>query len=153
MDRVALSARVRNITRDLTNSTFREQDIIDFINEGIDRCKQVIPHLAGMVQLLAFGDEPKRLPPEYHHLLSVYASSRLYAQDDRHYQAGTLMNEFESKLDQLLMAIQGGDVIIRDENGVEITVPYKEDYVVNNYFSSKSGTYDDPDEGVGGLPS
>lgn len=153
MDRLALTSRVRTITRDLSNSTFREQDIYDFINEGIDRCKQVVPQLAGMIYLQANEEIPKRLPVEYHHILSIYASSRLYSQDDRHYQGGTLMNEFETKLDQLLMAIQGGDVIIRDDAGLEVVIPYKEDYVVNNYFSSNTGTYDDPDEGVGGLPA
>lgn len=152
MDRTALKVRVRSITRDLANSTFQEQHIYDFLNEAIDRCKQVIPNLVTEIYLNLDGDSPKRIPSEYHHLLSVYAASRLYSQDDRHYQGATLMNEFEQKLDQLLMAIQGGDVTIKDDSGVAIPLNYKEDYVVDNYFFSNTGG-SDPDTGVGGLPS
>ena len=35
MNRLQIIQRVRAITRDFTNSIFREQDIIDFINEEL----------------------------------------------------------------------------------------------------------------------
>ena len=111
-----LIRRVRTITRDFTNSIFREQDIIDFINEGINRIKQIIPEMSGLKKLIGKEEVPLVLPEEYHHLLSVYAASRCFGQDERHYQATTLMNEFEIKLDKLKENIENGVIVITDPN-------------------------------------
>lgn len=117
MKRLELIRRVRSLTRDFSNSIFREQDIIDFINEGIDRFKQIIPELKGVEKLLANNQEVILIPEEYQHLLSVYATSRCFNQDERHYQAVNYMNEFETKLYSLKDSIDNGDVIITDEEG------------------------------------
>ena len=114
MKRVQLINRVRSLTRDFSNSIFREQDIIDFINEGINRFKQVIPEFSSMDRLLVQDQEPTLIPESYQHLLAVYATSRCFGQDERHYQATTLMNEFETKLDELKQAIENGDITIID---------------------------------------
>ena len=111
-----LIARVRTLTRDFTNSIFREQDIVDFINEGINRIKQIIPEMSGLKKLIGKEEVPLVLPEEYHHLLSVYAASRCFGQDERHYQATTLMNEFEIKLDKLKENIENGVIVITDPN-------------------------------------
>lgn len=109
-----LIRRVRTITRDFTNSIFREQDIIDFINEGINRVKQIIPEMNKLERLISKDETPKMLPEEYHHLLAVYAASRCFGQDERHYQSTSLMNEFEIKLDKLKENIDNGVIIITD---------------------------------------
>lgn len=116
-----LIRRVRTLTRDFTNSIFREQDILDFINEGIYRVKQIIPELEKLERLVEKEEEPKMLPKEYHHLLAVYSASRCFGQDERHYQATTLMNEFEIKMDKLKEDIENGIIkIIDPDTGEEI---------------------------------
>ena len=130
MKLLELIRRVRTNTRDLTNSIFREQDIIDFINEGIERFQQIIPEFKGMTKLIDKNETVKLIPEEYHHLLAVYSTSRCFAQDERHYQATTLMNEFEIKLDKLKEDIDNGIIEIVDEDGNPIESKNNEvDYV------------------------
>lgn len=147
MTRTDLIIRVRSYTRDFSNSIFREQDIILYINEGINRIKQVIPELRKMPLLNNASDKVKILPPEYHHLIAVYATARCFAQDERHYQATIHMNEFELKIDELKQNIEAGEVIITDpDTGEPIEAIYVEDYVRDNYFTTrrKSNLFDYP---------
>lgn len=136
MNLIQLIQRVRQHTRDLSNSIFRERDIIDFINESIERFQQYIPELKDMVSLEEHSDVPILLPKQYHSLLSVYATSRCFGQDERHYQATTFMNEFETKLVELGVSIDAGDVVILDEDGNRVTREenYDTEYVTNKYF-------------------
>lgn len=137
-----LVARVRSITRDLSNSIFREIDIVDYINEGIERVRQVIPELVNMKLLTEGGQTPEMLPEQYHHLLAVYSASRCFGQDERHYQASNYMNEFEAKLEELSVAIESGRVVIIDpDTGEPIKDSYEPDYVVNNYFGNHYGKH------------
>lgn len=158
MTLLQLVQRVRAITRDLTNSIFREQDIRDFINEGVHRFQQRIPELRNMEELVALQEGIKTLPKPYHHLLSVYAISRCFAQDERHYQASTYMNEFEVKVEELKSAIEAGEVIIVDENGDEIVADTAVDYVnLRPYHiterEDRPHSFYDVDEGVEGVDS
>lgn len=149
-----LIRRVRSQTRDFTNSVFREQDIIDFINEGIDRFKQTIPELRGMRYLIAQNEKPILLPQQYCHLLAVYSTSRCFSQDENHYQGSTLMNEFEVKLAELKAQIENGDIVIVDpDSGLPITSNNIIDYVdLKPYWGVgvKKKSFDD-DEGVEGV--
>lgn len=129
MQRSQIVQRVRALTRDFSNSIFREQDIIDFINEGIDRMRQVIPELKNLTYLLTSQQEPTLLPSRYHHLLAVYSTARCFGQDERHYQATTHMNEFEVKLDELKTAIMNGEIVITDPDGNVVIVDLPIDYV------------------------
>lgn len=130
MKRLELIQRVRAYTRDLTNSIFREDDIVAFINEGINRFKQVIPELKSVPKLLTQNQEPIPIPEEYQHLLSVYGASRCFSQDERHYQATTLMNEFEIKLEELRQGIENGSIVLIDPStGEEIATDNVIDYV------------------------
>lgn len=150
MDRLKLIQRVRILTRDLTGSIFREHDIVDFINEGINRFVQVIPELKDLEELNNNTDVPSLIPKQYQHLLAVYATSRCFGQDERHYQASNLMNEFEVKLDELKMNIENGTIAILDGDGnvVENDIPI--DYVdLKPYWGS--GAVVDFDEGVEGV--
>ncbi len=149
MQRSHIVARVRSLTRDFSNSIFRETDIIDFINEAIDRIRQAIPELKGMIYLSTNLIEPNLLPEQYHHLLAIYASARCFGQDERHYQASTNMNEFEVKLEELRTAIENGQIIIVDENGEEINSDLPIDYVdLKAYYGRKKIDLDDGVEGV-----
>ena len=142
MNRLLLIQRVRNLTRDLSNSIFREIDIIDYINESIDRIKQVMPEFSGMFYLMGNEDVPSLLPSHYHHLLAVYATSRCFGQDERHYQATNFMNEFETKIDDLKNEINNGQIVITDVQGRPVVTAHTALYVSDNYFESRTGIID-----------
>lgn len=150
MTRAQLIARVRAYTRDFSNSIFREVDVIDFINEGIDRFKEVVPELANMNHLSDNVQTPLYLPNQYHILLAVYSAARCFGQDERHYQATTFMNEFETKLEELRNKIENGDIVITDETGKEVVVTLATDHVRNVYFAN-SNSLIDVDDGVEGV--
>lgn len=151
MNRLDLMKRVRSLTRDLSDSIFREIDLVDYINEGIERCQQYIAELRGMTPLLANTDIPTHLPAFYHHVLAVYATARCFGQDERHYQATTHMNEFETKLDELKIAIQAGEIKIVNPDGTSVGNASPDEYVVNKYFSPFSTSTSDIDDGVDGV--
>lgn len=136
MNRLEMIKRVRSFTRDFSNSIFREQDIIDYLNEGINRIKQLIPEFRDVNSLTENNSVPLLLPEMYHHLIPVYATSRCFGQDERHYQASTFMNEFETKVDELKSAIAEGSIVVIDpETGEPVDVTYNVDYVVDTYFN------------------
>lgn len=140
MRRIDLTKRVRSFTRDFSNSIFREEDIIDFLNEGIERFQQVIPQLEGLQYLDSNDSVPTMIPPRYQHLLAVYATSRCFNQDERHYQASTYMNEFETKLDELKGKVESGEVeIIDPDTGEPVVVDIPPDYVNDTYFMNRHG--------------
>lgn len=134
MNRLELILRTRSLVRDISNSFFRESDVIDYLNEGIERIGQVIPELREMPLLLNREAPVTRLPRQYHHLLALYSASRLCTHDERHYQAGTFMNEFETKLSVLAQDVMNGEIEIKDENGNLVEVNRKNDHVRNDYF-------------------
>ncbi len=155
MNRNDLMLRVRSLTRDLSNAIFREIDIVDYINEGINRMKQVVPELKGMVPLLSNSETPILLPDAYHHLIALYSASRCFGQDERHYQATNFMNEFETKMDELKASIENGQVMIVDPvTNLPVDVgTLGIDFVkTDNYYESKNGLVDE-DEGVEGVTS
>lgn len=130
MQRLKIVSRVRSLTRDFTSSIFREIDIVDFINEAIDRFRQAIPQLKDIEYLLTTTSEPSMIPEQYQHLLAVYAAARCFSQDERHYQATTLMNEFEIKLEEMKSLIESGQIVIKDPvTGEAIEDEYVMDYV------------------------
>lgn len=134
MDRKTLVERTKVHLRDFHLTAFREIDAVNYINEAIERVVQIIPQFYQMEPLEHDQQHPICLPKFHHHLLAVYSASRLFAQDDRFYQASTLMNEFETKLGQLLSDLLSGDVIAYDKDGNEIDFSGKPDYVKNEYF-------------------
>lgn len=137
MNRLEMIQRVRSHTRDLTNSVFREVDIVAFLNEGIDRIIQVIPEFADMLPLMANDEVPIILPKQYHHLIPVYSTARCFGQDDRPYQSGTLMNEFETKLAKLEADLRSGELVVLDpETGLNIIAGNAE-YILNTYYPSR----------------
>jgi hypothetical protein len=150
MNRDEIVSEVRNFVRDGARAVFTDVAIINHINSGIQRIRQRIPMLSGMVKLTERNQSPILLPVEYHDLLVLYAASRCFFIDERHYQAGNMMNEFEIKLDELKAALLNGDVTLTNENGEAIAIPINNDYVVDNYFNTNS-YLEDIDEGVEGV--
>ena len=129
MNRTQLISMVRANARDFTNSIFRETDIILYINEGVDRVRQVIKECKPMVYLIAPTQTPIILPEEYHTLLSTFATARCFAQDESLMRSISFMNEFEQKLSELKEDVQSGDVILLDSNGLEVETVYEPEYV------------------------
>lgn len=144
MNRLQLVNRVRSLTRDFTGSMFREQDVIDYLNEAVDRFQMVIKHFEGMLYLEADADSPILLPKRYHHMLAVYSAGRCFAQDERNYQASTLMNEFETKLDELKQLIESGELVILNTDGTTVDADQPAGYVHDNYFTKKQPTSSPP---------
>ena len=103
--------RVRQYTRDTTGSLFTQDDIVSFINEGIDRTRRLI-HFRGMEHLSTLTDEPILLPDEYHHLLAIYAASRCFTQDEQLQLAEQFMNEYEYKTQEVELLINEGELVI-----------------------------------------
>jgi hypothetical protein len=148
--RLDMIKRVRSNTRDLSNSIFREDDIVMYLNEAIDRFKQVFSQLKGMTYLQDNDAVPALIPEHMHILVPLYATSRCFAQDERHYQATNYMNEFETKLEEFRMKVELGEEVLTDADGNDLGQSYVEDYVVksNYYFESEES---DDDEGVEGV--
>lgn len=142
MNQTELVARVRALTRDFNGSIFRETDVLNFINEAIDRVREIVTELQTMSYPKDSNSEIEMLPQQYHHLLAVYSASRCLFQDEQDYRAGTLMNEFELKLEELLGKIADGSIVIKNPDGSEVTQAYVEDYVQDIYFD-KSISDDD----------
>jgi len=149
MRRVDIISEVRIMTRDLTNSVFRESDIIVFINQGIDRIKQLISQLDGMVSLTAPNQEPIILPVKYHSLISVFATARCFGQDERHYQATTFMNEFETKMEEFRSAVENGEIVLTNPDATPIEGSYNIEYVDLDAYWSEEAT--DLDSGIAGF--
>lgn len=150
MNQVELVRRVRKLTRDVNSNIFLDTDIQDFVNEAIERVTQVIDELRNMTTLKLPLEEVILMPKTYHHLLALYGASRCFTQDERHYQASNLMNEFEFKLQELRNKILNGELVIVDADGLPITFKYTEDYVRNNYFLNRNN-FVDVDNGVEGV--
>lgn len=145
-----LHARVRAYARDFNNSIFRKEDITAFLNEGIDRIIEVLPQLSNMAYLEGDEDVVQIIPREYNYLLAVYATARLFLQDERFYESTTYMNEFETKLDEFRTKVLNGEITLFDPTTNEPLEPdtLPVDYVTDNYFFKRGQDLTDVDEGV-----
>lgn len=138
-------AKTRRNLNDQEGSIFKQVDIEDYINEGIDRVRSSV-YFEDEPYLLVQSATPIYLPQQYHHLLAAYASARLFSQDERHYQSTTFMNEFEVKYEELITKIESGEITVTDSDGETVTADYEDDHVVEAYFYR--GEVTDLDEGV-----
>lgn len=125
--------RVHNYTNDTTGTLFPSSIVKGFINEAIDKLKQ-IKELEGMVYLNNDSDVPNLIPTYYHYILSVYGASRCFSQDEQHYQAQTYMDEFLNSFSLLELGIKEGNIIITDELGNLVSGVNDFDYVTDVYF-------------------
>lgn len=125
--------RVRSYTRDTTGTLFDLNDITSFINEGIDKLKQ-IKSLEGMSTLTNNEQSVDLLPPQYHYCLAVYSASRCFSQDEQHYLAQTFAEEFNGLYDLIELGIKEGTIVITDSGGSVINDVNELDGVTNVYF-------------------
>lgn len=130
---VDLVLRVRAYTRDSNGALFTEEDINNFLNEGIDRLRK-ITELSEMKPLSLSSDEPILLPNQYHHLIAIYGASRCFTQDEQNSMAQVFMDEFEQKLSELEIGIKNGSIIIVDSEGNQVVSDEFDDGVKNVYF-------------------
>ena len=147
MNLLDLVSKTRKYVRDLDGNIFQREDIIEFLNEGVDRFS-TIPELKDITYLVNDEDVVNYLPTNQHYLLAVFASARCFEIDERFFQGTQKMNEFESKLEDLEIAIKGGEVSIVDEAGDVIQGDILVDYVSDVYHKKN---YVDLDDGVEGV--
>ena len=107
--------RIRAYTNDSTGSVFTQENIIAFINEGIDRTRR-FKVFRDMEHLTSLSDEPIYLPSQYHHLLALYGASRCFSQDEQVYVAEQFMNEYEYKMSEVELLINSGELSIEGVN-------------------------------------
>ena len=128
-----LVSRVRSYTRDTTGTLFTLSDVKSFINEGIDKLRQ-IKVLEGMKYLESDTDIPDLLPSQYHYSLAVYSASRCFSQDEQHYLAQTFMEEFLGLYSLIELGIKEGTIVIIGSDGEQINSDDEFDGVVDVYF-------------------
>ena len=128
-----LVARVRSYTRDTTGTLFELSDIENFINEGIDKLRQ-IKALETMATLTSDEQSVDLLPPQYHYCLAVYSASRCFSQDEQHYLAQTFAEEFNGLYDLIELGIKEGTIVITDSGGNVLNDDISLDGVTNVYF-------------------
>lgn len=128
-----LVSRVRSYTRDTTGTLFTLSDVKNFINEGIDKLRQ-IKVLEGMEYLQSDADTPGLLPSQYHYSLAVYSASRCFSQDEQHYLAQTFMEEFLGLYSLIELGIKEGTIVIIGSDGEQISSDDEFDGVVDVYF-------------------
>ena len=128
-----LVTRVRSYTRDTTGTLFELSDIENFINEGIDKLKQ-IKALETMATLTSDEQSVDLLPPQYHYCLAVYSASRCFSQDEQHYLAQVFAEEFNGLYDLIELGIKEGTIVIVDASGNVLNDNISLDGVTNVYF-------------------
>ena len=128
-----LVTRVRSYTRDTTGTLFELSDIENFINEGIDKLRQ-IKALETMATLTSDEQSVDLLPPQYHYCLAVYSASRCFSQDEQHYLAQTFAEEFNGLYDLIELGIKEGTIVITDSSGNVLNDDISLDGVTNVYF-------------------
>lgn len=133
-----LVTRVRSYTRDTTGTLFDLSDITSFINEGIDKLKQ-IKALENMSSLEDNEQPVDLLPPQYHYCLAVYSASRCFSQDEQHYLAQTFAEEFNGLYDLIELGIKEGTIVITDKNGNVVNDTNDLDGVTDVYFKKYYG--------------
>ncbi len=134
MKLVNLVARVRSYTRDTTGTLFTTSDVKDFINEGIDRLRQ-IKQLEGMKNLTNDLDEPNLLPSQYHYMIAIYSAFRCFAQDEQYTPAQSYADEFETLFKIIELGIQDGTIVIIDDDNNEVKNDVDFDSVTDVYFN------------------
>ena len=134
MKLVNLVARVRSYTRDTTGTLFTTSDVKDFINEGIDRLRQ-IKQLEGMKNLTNDLDEPNLLPPQYHYMIAIYSAFRCFAQDEQYTPAQSYADEFETLFKIIELGIQDGTIVIIGDDNNEVKNDIDFDSVTDVYFN------------------
>jgi|LGVF01.2.fsa_nt_gb hypothetical protein len=134
MTRLELVVRAGRRLRDTAHTHYTTDLLEDAINQGIDRIKQEVAVLRGMVALQTDSDVPILLPDYMHEMLSIYAQMRALEMDEKLYESRIANNEFEVKLASLKGEILSGEIIIVDSEGVEITVDYTKEQVYDTYY-------------------
>jgi FAD/FMN-containing dehydrogenase len=132
--------RTRRYLKDMTTSVWTDEEIIDFINEGILVIKRKIPEYFYDLKEIFIKTDVMLLEDEYKNLPCIYAASRCFEQDEQHYRAVQRRNEFESIMEEMVEEIMGSYRYEQKTN--DINNPYytqlENDYVKDVYFDNYS---------------
>lgn len=126
----------RLYARDKKSRLFDDEDIILFLNQGIDRMKQFYL-FEGIPYLKEPEDELEFVPPQYHYLLALFASSRLFDMDERFFEGTNKRNEFEQLFAELTSSIESGEIFL-DYASYEDLPNVADDYVIDEYFGGNN---------------
>jgi hypothetical protein len=132
--------RTRRYLKDMTTSVWSDEEIIDFVNEGILIVKRSIPEYFYDLVEVFVKTETIVLDDEYKFLPCIFAASRCFEQDEQHYRAVQRRNEFESMLgdmkEEIINSYKYEEKVAQSDN------PYADklemDYVVDVYFNNNS---------------
>lgn len=99
--------KTRRYLKDSSESVWTNNDIKDFINEGMLLIKRTIPEY--FYDLVEVYDDAViiQLEAYYKDMPCIYAASRCFEQDEQHYRATQKRNEFESQLEDMDSQIRG----------------------------------------------
>lgn len=127
--------------RDKNGYMFTDEECKLFINQGIDRLNQY-PLFKDIKHLDAPEAIPVILPTQYHYILALFSSSRLYDIDERFHEGTQKRNEFEQALLDLISQVEEGMIDLLDGEGnvinTEDAFPWFQDYVVDEYYKATS---------------
>lgn len=129
-----LIARVRYYTNDETASLFLRENVVEYINEGIDKFRS-IPELSTMIHLVEPEDVPILLPDQYHFLIAIYACAMCFLQDENEYGYTQHFMNFTNQFNDVEQGIASGKIVILNSLGEQIIDETKMDYVKNEYHA------------------
>jgi hypothetical protein len=133
-------ARTRRYLKDVTTSVWSDEEIIDFVNEGILIIKRSIPEYFYDLTEIFVKTETIVLDDEYKFLPCIFAASRCFEQDEQHYRAVQRRNEFESMLgdmkEEIINSYKYEEKVAKSDN--PYATKLEMDYVVDVYFNNNS---------------
>jgi len=133
-------ARTRRYLKDSSTSVWSNEEITDFINEGIRTIRRKIPEYFYDLDEVFVNTDIINLDGEYKELPCIYAASRCSEQDEQHYRAVQKRNEFEAALEEMEAQIRNSYKY--EEKVAASDNPYANnlamDYVVDVYYNNNS---------------
>jgi hypothetical protein len=139
-------ADTRRHLKDTSENVWTDVDIVEFVNEAINIVKSTIPeYFTDLITVIDKTDTtPININSMYVKMLSLFASSRCFDQDEQYYRATNKMNEFEARRGDMEIQIRDSkeyaDKIALDDPDGSL---YK-DYVVDEYYAEPQ-EINDPD--------
>lgn len=125
----------RRILKDTSENVWTNTDITAFINESILDLQSTIPeYFTDLLEVEVLEDEIN-IDNKYKKIMSIFAASRCFSQDEQHYRASEKMNEYESrKLDMEQKILSSEEYAEKvSASGSSIS-----EYIVNEYYGSSS---------------
>jgi len=117
--------KVREDLNDFTQSVWKDEHIIDFINEAIIDIKNTVPEYYTDLDEIETQQDTINIPNAYKFLITLFASARCFEQDEQHYRASQRMNEYEIKKSRMEVQILDNLEYADDDEVVRDVYHYK----------------------------